>query len=154
MLFPCIHLFRWTTQYYLRASNINTMLRQYDVETIGGIPREQICELLHVILKNTYFTFESKIFHQIKGLPMGSPLSGLMAILFMDNIERQASRNINTVQILWRYVDDCFLFTKNRATAMESHGNLNSQNPHINFEIELPINEHELKSVRFHRLNI
>ena len=43
-----------------------------------------------------------------------------------------------------RYVDDCFVLTKNESTAKELHDLLNSQNPNIKFKIELPKNGNQL----------
>ena len=45
-----------------------------------------VAELLNVTLNNMYFTFEDRIFRQTEGLPMGSSISGILAILFMDKL--------------------------------------------------------------------
>ena len=51
-------------------------------------------DLLRVVLQNTYFEFNGQIYKQLKGLPMGSSLSGVLAILFVDKIERIALESI------------------------------------------------------------
>ena len=129
--------------------NIQSKLRQESIQTVGGIPSDQIGNLLHIVLENTYFSFEDQIFKQIKGLPMGSPLSGLMAILFMDSIEKQALQQVNTILTFRRYVDDCFVFTKNQEAAQEFHALLNAQNDKVQFEIELPANDNVLSLLDF-----
>ena len=63
--------------YKLDDCNINSM---------SGLTIEQIQQLLEVILRNTYFRFKDNIFLQVRGLPMGSSLSGILAIVFMDTI--------------------------------------------------------------------
>ena len=128
---------------------VQNKLRQQNIHSIGGIPRSDVCNLLHVVLSNTYFTFEKRIFQQIKGLPMGSPLSGLMAIIFMDNIERQALQQVPSIPFFKRYVDDCFMLTQNEQTAREFHAILNSQNENVKFEIELPSNDNCLSLLDF-----
>ena len=57
---------------------------------VGFLARDDIEQLLTVTLSNTYFTFESNIYCQVKGLPMGSSISGILAMLFMDRLEKQA----------------------------------------------------------------
>ena len=57
--------------------------------TYCSLTTDVIKNLLTVVLQNTYFTFQSNIYLQHEGLPMGSSLSGLLAIVFMDTIERK-----------------------------------------------------------------
>ncbi len=69
---------------------------------------------------------------------MGLSVSGAVAILFLDTIERRALIN-NTSTILYRrYVDDVFALVQNREDATLLHRNLNSQHPTIKFEVEHP----------------
>ena len=55
---------------------------------VGILTKGNIDALLIVILQNTYFQYSSDIYLQTQGLPMGSSLSGILAILFMDKLER------------------------------------------------------------------
>ena len=50
----------------------------------------QITCLLKFCLNTTYFTFHGKIYEQVKGSAMGSPLSPIVANLFMDDLETKA----------------------------------------------------------------
>ena len=50
----------------------------------------QISYLLEFCLKATYFTFQGKIFEQVKGSAMGSPISPIVANLFMEDLEIKA----------------------------------------------------------------
>lgn len=54
------------------------------------------------------------IFQQIRGLPMGSCSSGIMAIIFMDAIERSALQMMNRIPLFKRYVDDCLALVTNK----------------------------------------
>ena len=49
--------------------------------------------LLEFCLMNTYFTFQGRFYEQIEGAAMGSPISPIVANLFMEDLEIKA---INT----------------------------------------------------------
>ena len=48
---------------------------------------QQITTLLEFCLTNTYFLFQGKYFEQVQGAAMGSPISPLIANLFMEEFE-------------------------------------------------------------------
>ena len=50
----------------------------------------QISCLLDFCLKTTYFIFQGKFFEQVKGAAMGSPISPIVANLFMEDLEVKA----------------------------------------------------------------
>ena len=50
----------------------------------------QIVTLLEFCLKNTYFLFQDKYYEQVNGVAMGSPISPLIANLFMEEFEVKA----------------------------------------------------------------
>ena len=47
---------------------------------------EDVVELLRTTFSLTYFHHEERVYRQIAGLPMGSAVSGIVAIIFMDTI--------------------------------------------------------------------
>ena len=99
--------------------------------TVGHI----IC-LLEFCLRNTYFTFNGRFFEQTEGAAMGSPISPLVANIFMEEFEVQAIRTSPTPPTLWkRFVDDTFTIIKktNREVFLQ---HLNSIHPNINFTCE------------------
>jgi hypothetical protein len=49
---------------------------------------QQIIKLLKVILEQNYFTFQQQIFQPTQGVAMGSPISGLIAELFLQQSEK------------------------------------------------------------------
>ena len=51
---------------------------------------QNIIELLGFCLHNTYFSFQNKFYEQIGGIAMGSPVSPIVANLFMEDFERKA----------------------------------------------------------------
>ncbi|XP_072020439.1 uncharacterized protein [Amphiura filiformis] len=70
---------------------------------------EDIIELLQFILTTTYFSFRGQIFRQIFGAAMGSPVSAIVANLFMEWLEKEAimTAPLDCKPKYWRrYVDD------------------------------------------------
>ena len=68
---------------------------------------KHICCLLEFCLKNTYFKFTGEFYAQQEEAAMGSPISPVMANLFMEDLEMKAIRTSNTPSEIWRrYVDD------------------------------------------------
>jgi len=50
---------------------------------------QQIITILKTILAQNYFTFHDAIYHPNKGVAMGSPISGTMAEIFLQYIEKR-----------------------------------------------------------------
>lgn len=80
------------------------------------IPWESFKQALEIVLKNAFFQYDGKIYKQIFGLPMGSPLSSVVSDIVMEkleqlNINKLRQRDI-TLQVYKRYVDDCFVIGK------------------------------------------
>ncbi len=59
------------------------MLNDYDL----GLPPTATIDLLEFCLSN-YFHFDSRFYQQLKGTPMGSPISGLIAEAVLQRFER------------------------------------------------------------------
>ena len=58
--------------------------------TVIGI--DDIILLLEFCLINTYFSFQGQFFDQVEGVAMGSPVSLIVANLYMENLEQRALR--------------------------------------------------------------
>ena len=96
-----------------------------------------------------FFEFDDHFYKQIRGLPMGCSLSGLLAIIFMDTLESNALHSVSNVPLFRRYVDDCFALVSSREEALHLLTELNSQHPSITFEIEHPNSESTLSLLDF-----
>ena len=92
---------------------------------------------LNFCLNNTYFTFEGKHYQQIFGVPMGSPISVVIANLVMEYVEQRAISIFSLSPKLWkRFVDDTFVIMQtNEMNRLFDH--LNNVDLNINFTIEL-----------------
>ena len=68
--------------------------------------------LLNIILRQNYFSFLVQIYQSDKGVAMGSPISGTMAEIFLQQLENTIIKHIIDAKILsfyTRYVDDILL---------------------------------------------
>jgi retron-type reverse transcriptase len=70
------------------------------------------CDVLMTLVKlcnkySMYFQFRNSFYQQIKGLAMGTPLSGLLANIYVEHIENWALDSYFLKHIFWgRYMDD------------------------------------------------
>ena len=116
---------------------------------ISNIQLPDIAELLRIIMNNTYFTFNNTTYKQIKGLPMGSNISPILAITYMSYIETKALNQLGNRYIFSRYIDDCLIIVKNHQEADMCLNVFNSINDNIKFEIEYPDNERSINMLDF-----
>jgi hypothetical protein len=82
-------------------------IRKIDNTTIT-----QAATLLDTILKQNYLKSGNKLYQPQKGVAMGSPISGLIAEIFLQNYEQQLMKDIldsNKIIFYNRYVDDILI---------------------------------------------
>nr|VZI52565.1 unnamed protein product [Spirometra erinaceieuropaei] len=121
----------------LAVETVSELLEsQYD-ETDVTVKRRHLVQLLRFCLK-TYFTFKDTTYEQVKGTPMGSPLSGFIAEAVLQKVETVVF-STNKPKFWTRYVDDTFVIIK-RQMVKEFHDVLNSVFPDIQFTIETEAN--------------
>ena len=82
--------------------------------------------------------FDGKIYDQINGIAMGSPLAPTLANLFMGHNEEKWIENFEGVKPVFyrRYVDDIFAVFENREEALIFFEYLNKQHANIKFTKE------------------
>jgi len=99
---------------------------------------ESIMELLTLCLKTTYFSYEDHFYQQNDGAAMGSPISPVMANIYMEFFEQEAITSAQTKPDIWlRYVDDTFILWPHNRSELDTFLNhLNSVRPSIQLEIE------------------
>ena len=80
-----------------------------ELHTRTHLTVEDIMDLLKFIVTTTYFSFRGVIYQQMFGAAMGSPVSLLLANLFMEWLEKHAiaTAPVECKPKFWkRYVDD------------------------------------------------
>ncbi len=105
-----------------------------------GFDRSQFIKLLSLSVKNCHFIFNGRIYQQIDGVAMGSPLGPLFANIFMSFLEKSWLYNCQSIfkPILYRrYVDDYFLLFRSLDHVPLFLKYLNHQHPNISFTSEL-----------------
>ena len=110
---------------------------------------KQIYDLVKFVLKNSFFVFEGKYYHQISGCAMGSPVSAVIAELVMQRVEKIALET-SPVPVRWwkRYVDDSNACLK-QADIQAFHNHINTINKNIQFTIEIPEVRNGEQSIAF-----
>ena len=75
---------------------------------------------------------------QLEGAAMGSPLSSIVANLFMESLEEKALESSPQKPRIWlRYVDDTFVvWSHGNETLQKFQQHLNKQHPNIVFTME------------------
>nr|VZI38289.1 unnamed protein product [Spirometra erinaceieuropaei] len=105
---------------------------KYD-ETTGSLKIQHLMQLF-AFCQLTFFTFDGRTYEQIKGTPMGSAISSLVAELVVQELEKIAFSHYKPA--FWRrHVDDTFvIIEKDMPSGFQ--GLLNSIFPDIQFTSE------------------
>jgi len=120
------------------ATISNLLSQDESLEDHTAIPAEDICTLIELCLRLTYFEFQGRFFEQMDGGAMGSPLSPVVANLFMEAFESRALEQASLRPSMWvRYVDDTFVIWPHTDEELKNfHIHLNTINPSIQFTYE------------------
>ena len=94
--------------------------------------------LLEFCLTSTYFTFQEKFYEQVEGAAMGSPISPIVANLYMEDFEMRALNTAPQPPLMWkRYVDDTCVIIKG-AQQQSFLNHIKSIDKNIQFTVEDP----------------
>jgi len=90
---------------------INSILKRWTLIALKtSIPKEEFIGAIKLILSSSFFVFNNKIYRQTFGIPMGSPLSPIIANIVLQDLEEKALQTINCdIPFYYRYVDDILL---------------------------------------------
>ena len=105
---------------------------------ICKIPTEKVIKLLEFTWTNCIFCFNIKFYKQLQGAGMGSPVSPVIANIYLEYFESLAIPSSPALIKWWfRYVDDVHSATrKDQVNQLQEH--LNSIDPRVKVNIELP----------------
>ena len=99
------------------------------------LPVNDIILLLEFCLKNMYFSFQDQFYEQVEGAAMSSPVSPIVANLYMEYCDQKALSTAPSPRLWWRYVDDTFLIQK-EIHKQDFLQYINSVDPAIQFTVE------------------
>ena len=96
------------------ASSMGTFVKREDTSKLTnnssglGFTLDMISKkCLEICLRSTYFCFKDTFYEQREGTVMGSPVSGVVANLYMEHFEHLALESAPAWLEIWkRYVDD------------------------------------------------
>ena len=101
---------------------------------------DEVIELLSLCLRELGFKFRDQFYEMSSRLAMGSPVSPIVANIFMSRLEEDAMSTMSAKPKLWHlYVDNVLAIVK-RATIDSTLQHLNSQHPDITFTMEIESN--------------
>ena len=107
-----------------------------DLHKRTSMNTQQITSLLEFCLNSTSFMFQGQYYQQMEGAAIGSPLSPIIANIFMEHFEKQALESAPHPPSLWkRFVDDTFVILET-AYKEEFFHHINSLDSHIKFTVE------------------
>ena len=89
-----------------------------------------------VLFIKNYFTFQGRYYEQQEGAAMGSPISPVVANLYMEDFEKKAINSSPHPPCLWRrFVDDTFTIIKS-AHKRSFQDHINSVDKHFQITSE------------------
>jgi hypothetical protein len=111
------------------------------ISELTGLPKG-FPKLIEFCLRNSYFLYNGTYYGQVEGAAMGSPLSPVIANLFMEWFEKKALDTCAKKPTLWlRYVDDTFVIWPHGKEELQKFlQHLNSLHQAIQFTIEIENN--------------
>ena len=117
-------------------------LHKHDIELpLKRPPIRRFVQLLNIILKENYFEFGNKYYHQLKGTAMGSKVAPSYAIIFMAYHEEKLLQQtpLNLRPVAWfRFIDDIWsIMNKNLDEVKTFVNHLNRSHDTIQFEAEI-----------------
>jgi len=75
---------------------LNSISERWEyIKCVTKIKKDDFMTAIEFVLSSTYFTFKNKIYKQIYGISMGSPLSPTVVDLVMRDLEESVLNSLN-----------------------------------------------------------
>ena len=127
------------------TETINVILdKLFPVDSViyNGFSRHDFSTLLKLAVEDSYFSFDSKLYRQIDGMAMGSPLGPLFANIFLSHYETQWLDDSSIKPLLYkRYVDDTLWLLPVDSNINLLMDYMNSRHNNIRFTYESEAND-------------
>ena len=101
-----------------------------------NLQKDQPARLLEIATTNQLFQFNGRLYEQVDGVAMGSPLGPLMANVFMCHLEDKLTCNGLMPTLYKRYVDDTLAKMPSTDAAVDFLTTLNGLHPSLSFMME------------------
>ena len=112
------------------------LTKDKDLQQRTNITIKHIIKLLEFCLRSTYFVFQGHHYEQVEGAAMGSPLSPIVANIYMEHFETKVLETAPHLPSLWkRFVDDTFVIL-DRTLKEEFFQHINGIEEKIQFTAE------------------
>jgi hypothetical protein len=113
------------------------------IQIVKELTNPDTAKLAEVCLRSTFFSYQGEFYEQTSGVAMGSPLSPIVANLFMENFEKKALDSFPLKPSRWkRYVDDTnVLWPHGKVELQKFFLHLNSISEDIKFTMKLEEND-------------
>ena len=110
------------------------------VNSVSGLSPSQFRRLLEFSVYDNHFLFNGKLYDQVDGVAMGSPLGPVLANAFLSFHESQwlNSCPVEFKPLFYRrYIDDTFAVFKSVSHVHKFLNYLNSKHPNMKFTVEV-----------------
>ena len=114
----------------------STLYEDSTTLTTPPIPQKVFIEQMEYATSSVEFTFNNKMYRQIDGVAMGSPLGPAFANIFVGFYEEKLFSQIAKSQVYFKYVDDTFVFFHHEVEVGEFLIMLNNLHPSLKFTFE------------------
>ncbi|XP_023211864.1 uncharacterized protein LOC111614730 [Centruroides sculpturatus] len=111
--------------------------------------RNEVIEMANLICCESFFTFEGQTYKQNRGVPMGSPISGLLCELVVRRLEEKVLKSFEREIVYYKkYVDDLFIIWRNNREITSFMDRINDNDKGLSLKLE------QKSSIMVHFLDI
>ncbi|XP_067119361.1 uncharacterized protein [Centruroides vittatus] len=99
--------------------------------------RDEVIEMANLVCCESFFGYEEQVYKQKRGVPMGSPISGLLCELVVSKVEEKVLRGFERDIVFYkRYVDDVFIIWRNNRVIANFVDRINENEEGLNLKLE------------------